>query len=47
MIEYNINNAFFNLKFNNIKNNKNRYHDKLIDMPLTEICKNIKNIYFF
>ena len=46
MLEYYINDAFFNLKFNNVKNNKNRYHDKLIEIPLTQICKNIK-IYFF
>ena len=47
MLEYYINDAFFNLKFNNVKNNKNRYHDKLIEIPLTQICKNIKKYIFF
>lgn len=47
MLEYYINDAFFNLKFNNVKNNKNRYHDKLIEIPITQICKNIKKYIFF
>ena len=42
MIEDYINDTFFNLKFNNVKNNKNRYHDKIIDISITKVCKNIK-----
>ena len=44
-----LDNNYFNLKYNNILNNTNRYHDKIITLPLFKISKNlyhfIINIY--